>query len=1414
MASLTGQSIKDTYQSLLKTDDNGLITNAFKGVTDGSGSASGLYLKNNGVLLSGSVTISGSLLYSGSTINATVTSASYALTASYAMNGGGGGSVDTGSFATTSSNVFVGNQTISGSINFGDGSIIQSTSASSGDGNGYTTLTLQPDTSLATDQYVVLDPTTPNHIHIRAGGIIDSSSAYLYLGGEKSNVVVRNLDNSFNEKHWVQINSQTGSTQYTWTFDDDGKLNMPGALEQGSGVVATGSYSHAEGNITQAIGDYSHAEGYETIASGSYSHAEGESTQAIGEYSHAEGQSTKTGTQNAYSASVTNGVITLSGSYGDITGEFAAENRLYLYDAPFDGSYGRETFIISQSYYSGSTNTIVELYDTSVNTTTAYVGDLNNIYSWNGDQTIPGDYSHAEGDNTRAVGNYSHAEGQEAISVGNYSHAEGEGSEAIGDYSHAEGNNTQAIGNWSHAEGAGTIASGSYSHAEGNFTKAIGQSSHAEGELTQAIGYTSHAEGQSTQAIGNYSHAEGYGTKTGTQNAYYAESVVSGVITLSGSYDDVSGEFAAENRLYLYDDPFDDNYGRATFIISQSYYSGSTNTIVELYDTSVNTATAYVGDLGQGIENWAGNQTIPGNYSHTEGSSTRAIGYASHAEGDQAQAIGNYSHAEGEAVQSIGESSHAEGRQTQAIGNSSHAEGYQTIASGSYSHAEGNITQAIGDYSHAEGDNTQALGDYSHAEGQEAIASGSYSHAEGYDTRAIGDRSHAEGNGTKTGTQNAYYAESVVNGVITLSGSYDDVSGQFGVGEDNRLYLYDAPFDAVYSRDVFIISQSYYDSTNTIVELYDTSVNTTTAYVGDLTNGEGINEWTGDQTIPGNYSHTEGELTQAIGESSHAEGYEAQASGYASHAEGNNSKSIGYASHAEGGNTKAIGNSSHAEGYQTIASGSHSHAEGNITQAIGDYSHAEGRYTIASGLYSHAEGYGTITVGDYSHAEGQSTQAIGNYSHAEGNGTKTGTQNAYYAESVVSGVITLSGSYGDVSGEFAAENRLYLYDIPFNDNYSRAIFIIRQSYFDSNNTIVELYDTGVNTTTAYVGDLGQGVNNWTGDQTIPGDYSHAEGSQTEAIGEASHAEGELTQAIGDYSHAEGFSTSAIGNYSHAEGEAVQAIGDRSHAEGYQTISSGSYSHAEGYQTQAIGQYSHTEGDQTIASGSHSHAEGYQTQAIGNYSHTEGENVIASGSYSHAEGYQTQAIGNWSHAEGEVTQAIGNWSHAEGNSTVASGSYSHAEGGSTQAIGEASHAEGGSTQAIGEASHAEGNATQAIGNYSHAEGQDTRAIGQGSHAEGLSTVASGSAQHVSGRYNQHNNPTSYFVVGIGLTEETRKDGFTVDVDANGSGSIMIPNNLNTPSVAKTGSMYVDPANNKLWIYTGNGGVGGWVTSSLG
>ena len=87
------------------------------------------------------------------------------------------------------------------------------------------------------------------------------------------------------------------------------------------------------------------------------------------------------------------------------------------------------------------------------------------------------------------------------------------------------------------------------------------------------------------------------------------------------------------------------------------------------------------------------------------------------------------------------------------------------------------------------------------------------------------------------------------------------------------------------------------------------------------------------------------------------------------------------------------------------------------------------------------------------------------------------------------------------------------------------------------------------------------------------------------------AVGGYALAFGDYSYAEGYNTQASGNYSHAEG--------------YYTTASGEGSHAEGYTTGAYGDGSHAEGCYTIASGNRSHAEGYYTYASGDYSHAEG-----------------------------------------------------------------------------------------------------------------------------------------------------------------------------------------------------------------
>lgn len=248
------------------------------------------------------------------------------------------------------------------------------------------------------------------------------------------------------------------------------------AHAEGNFTIAAGDYSHAEGNNTQAIGNSSHAEGSNTQAIGLYSHAEGDTTQAIGYASHAEGYQTKTGTQNAYSASVINGIVTMSADYGNnplAYPLFTPDSILLLYNAPFYTSYA-----VSQSYYDGGLgSTIVELYDTSVNASNVSILDASSTYgasSQGGDQTIPGVYAHAEGIETAAIGPRSHAEGQ--------------GAQTIGSDSHAEGDNTRTIGFASHAEGKNTISIGAWSHTEGRETQAIGESSHAAGLSTVASG--------------------------------------------------------------------------------------------------------------------------------------------------------------------------------------------------------------------------------------------------------------------------------------------------------------------------------------------------------------------------------------------------------------------------------------------------------------------------------------------------------------------------------------------------------------------------------------------------------------------------------------------------------------------------------------------------------------------------------------------------------------------------------------------------------------------------------------------------------------------------------------------------------------------------------------------------------------
>ena len=100
--------------------------------------------------------------------------------------------------------------------------------ADSADGNGYDTIKLIPDIPAyngGSDQYIIIDPTGPNHIHIRAGGTIDNSNAELIVGGENSFFKV---GSGYNSAVYVSSNDNT------WAFNTDGSINFPDSSHQDS----------------------------------------------------------------------------------------------------------------------------------------------------------------------------------------------------------------------------------------------------------------------------------------------------------------------------------------------------------------------------------------------------------------------------------------------------------------------------------------------------------------------------------------------------------------------------------------------------------------------------------------------------------------------------------------------------------------------------------------------------------------------------------------------------------------------------------------------------------------------------------------------------------------------------------------------------------------------------------------------------------------------------------------------------------------------------------------------------------------------------------------------------------------------------------------------------------------------------
>ena len=262
-------------------------------------------------------------------------------------------------------------------------------------------------------------------------------------------------------------------------------------------------------------------------------------------------------------------------------------------------------------------------------------------------------------------------------------------------------------------QSTGSDAQSILSFAFGGNVQALERYTHAEGLDTIASGTTSHSEGSGTTSFGSYSHSEGIGTKTGTNLAYLATGLTSGVLYLSSTYGNVSSSFTPGQYMLINDTNYSGVIEDA-YVVSASTFNAVTNqTTVYLSGTSLTTSGtgfSLVGDTNT-PSSWGGNMVMGGYGANSKGSYTNAIGNYTLSLGVSTSAIGNNSFASGKGTSSYGLHSFSTGLDSIAYGLASFVGGEGTITKGVNAFAIGHQTKAIGDQSFSHGYETESRGD-------------------------------------------------------------------------------------------------------------------------------------------------------------------------------------------------------------------------------------------------------------------------------------------------------------------------------------------------------------------------------------------------------------------------------------------------------------------------------------------------------------------------------------------------------------------------------------------------------------------------------------------------------------------------------------------------------------------------------
>ncbi len=468
---------------------------------------------------------------------------------------------------------------------------------------------------------------------------------------------------------------------------------------------------------------------------------------------------------------------------------------------------------------------------------------------------------------------------------------------------------------------------------------------------------------------------------------------------------------------------------------------------------------------------------------------------------------------------------------------------------------------------------------------------------------------------------------------------------------------------------------------------------------------------------------------------------------------------IGLYSFGAGQNAKASGNYSISMGLQSTASGSQSVALGSSNTSSGDFSFTGGSLNQAIGVNSTAFGNNVISRSFLGFALGKNN--VGNFSSSTtwvnsdplfeiGNGTPSNPQNAM--------TVLKDGSF-------------YL---------KRADLVPTTAITDT----FLMYDAN---TSSFRGGQVNNSNAWR--SILLGRSSFAYGRNVSARLPYSFAIGDSSIAYGTGAIAMGFKTSAIGSYSLAGGTFSTTYGDNCIAYGHNNVAFDIGSSAMGINNLAretssvFGQDSEASGINSFASGTGLKALSLSSTAIGRY------NVGYGDAYSVVFSDPIFEVGIGStvidrrnamtvnkggdvilgHHLAPVNGSTSNHKmllYINDKSALRAG-LSQTQKWSPDSIGFNSIAVGNGPLAYGYASAAFGNFSRAVGSYSFATGYNTNALGSTNVAMGYGVNAKSNRSIAIGSYNEGLGSVSTWnlsdpimEVGIGQTEDTRKNAMTI------------------------------------------------------